>query len=333
VFTALTCAANLDTYESLFPSSLAQQRSLAAFFLHHLPAGMYRDFLRNEGRPGGGGRIGPDRSGASAGAHTRDYNLVAINEADSHSMVQWIRKLVADDAQLDEHARMALVQDSSAWGMLTAELPWESLSTPQLHLVQQSKLEAFLQVIAMALLLRNSTKGNGVRCTPLAHSAPATTAAAPATDSVLSFPITSVNHWSSSLDPALLDAHDMSSNSLQCQWALTSAVTDASQACGLQPAEHLTRLVHVRRDGSDDTQPGEITLFMPVLDPALLQLLLATPTAAAGQGAPGEAGPPSDSPTHLVHTLHLHLLSEILQALQVCVGPACQVKARAADGR
>ena len=350
----------LQRFSSLFPSDAAEpsssssssslQRSLAGFFLAHLPSGFYRDFLRNAGRAGGGGRIGRERHHEHqqelASTVARDYNLIAINEVESFAQIQWIQSMLLRDKQnhaassngewtsstsAAASATSSFVTDSSAWGMLTADLPWDALSKDQLLLVRASKAEALQQLVAMGVILQS--KGGAVPLTSLVSRSRQGEKDAPA---ALSLPLRSLQHWCPSKDPPILSAADLSSQSLQLHWSLPDSIVDASSRAGIEAAggsgggasgavEHLARVAHVLRTAEDTAAAvTTITLFLPILDSKHLGLMMSN--NGGGSSSPS-------APHQLIHTLHLHQLSEVLQSFQMLVGPAFSVVAVSSTGR
>lgn len=293
-FVDATSRANLRAYRDYFGASADLRRNLAVFFARHLTQGFYKDFLRLNSRS--------DVRAANAAQIARDYNLIAVNEGESRSMVAWVRQQLATTANSNGDDR--IIADSAPWQQLCAVVPWESLSKSELKLVQQVKVEALLQVIAMATIVKQS-----ITCTRFDSDASARTH---------TLPVRAVSHWCSATDPPLLQAEDLELDSINCHWNMPPPVAGVSPTDAMDAAPYLTRLVHVGSGGGGRGDGRVLTMLLPNLDPALADLLFVAPTRPI---------------TPLMHTLYLHYLADILKGMQVCVGPAMQVRAHANDGR
>lgn len=283
-------------YEDYVGSSEMLQQNLINFFVQHLSQGFYRDIVRNDHRRVLGGY--GERTNIA-----RDFNLIPINMNESRCQLEWIKRYrMKMKNDLDSSTYRRILLESASYLILTAPTPFEQLSKSELTLTQHSKVEGFLQVCMMGMMLKQKiVSQDGTKVRPLE--------------------ITSVQHWCPSTDPAILSLEELEDSSLHAHWTIPTASASSPSSNEADPSvssPYLTRLVHVSAPRAEDGGVRMLTLFVSNLDPSLATLLFLEPTRPI---------------TGLMHTLYLHYLSDILKNVEVCIGPNFEVRAKANDGR
>ena len=301
---------NLRSYEEYFGTSIEMRRNLANFFVQHLAQGFYSDFLRQSTR------------NTSMSLHSqletrtnvaRDFNLIAANRAQARGQVEWIHR------HIGERDTPAVIREAAPWIILKAPVQFERMAPKEIEFAQHLKVESFLQLIAMALTIKQK-----IDLTPL--STTTTTTSVVSASSSLSrplsvpIPVSSFHHWCAVTDPPILNLAELELDTLNGHWSVPPAKSASDDSAPPPPtaatSAFLTRFVHVTRNATDDSQT--LTLFLPNLSSKLADLLFVAPTRPI---------------TNLMHTLYLHYLADLLKILDVCVGPSYQVRAHAsADG-
>lgn len=332
---------NHDAYTTHFGSSPTLRSHLASFFAQQLPQGFYSTHLARS-RSTDAELLAAQLLNLPAQAIlARDYNLVPINADETRGMIEWVNCHVNEDKQQTEKSSSsrlaAILLDTAAWARLHADVAWEQLSKPALRLVQQYKLESFLQLFSTALLLNNAKPSSlgSISLTPV--DVEPQDASATSTSLTFQFPISSVCHWSASTDPPILHWSELiptggTSSCLRADWSMNSAIEGLHGELGVQPIQHLTSLLHINAVSGQEIStstatmtdtsgaPPTFTFFFPILDPSLYSLLFTS-----------RHRPTSSTP--LMHTLYLHLLTEWMRQVELSVGPMFRVEAVNQDGR